>query len=73
MLIPHLLDLLLGHIICWIVVMVVRPALKTILSLENNGLLIVSVETGKWKRVLCSFFLLKDRLSLGSHICLIID
>jgi hypothetical protein len=45
--VPHLLDLLLGHVIRWVIVMIVAATLETVLSFKDDWLLIVSVETRK--------------------------
>ena len=57
---PHLLDGLFFHVICWIVVVVVRPAFEPILIAEDNCLVIICVELREWERVRNTLFFFED-------------
>lgn len=69
-LIPKLFDFLFGHIIRWIIMMIVGAALKSVLSFERYKLFGIGIESFKGKLILCSFLLLELGLCLCCHLLL---
>ena len=64
---PNFLDILLFHIISWVIVEVIRATLEPILILEHYLLIIVCEEAVERKTVSRSLLLLKLRLGLCCH------